>query len=385
MSAQTRAKTEQGRRKFLWALLLLLFSFVAIISSFVMVSEYDPNGYYPAAPSIEAVSTTTTKLEPRENQTSSVPKEGSNEMTKHLKVKFVGFSDSGYVPVAMTWYNQLLGLGYQNHVVIATDLAAYQTLSTAHSNDGSPLRVEYFKVQLVKSGNQAIRFNDLWRRRMQYVLEQTQSGVSVFLSDVDNLFSRYIPLEGEHFQSSEFDLMHAHGTNHPPEVKKKQGFVVTAGFSFFKGNAKVANMLEWVVQRCSPECDDQREVNKFYLERMKWSNVTGPTDALTSRYGEGARTGIDEESGLRVLALPRTFAYRGMGIRKPENCPKNLWAAMPTSYKSAAAKQEASDVWQCTCGRMVQSNSRAAMSLTGAPLNCTDILQGSKYTLFIPK
>jgi len=210
----------------------------------------------------------------------------------------------------------------------------------------------------------------------------------------------------------------------PLEVKKKQGFVATAGFSFFKGNAKVVELLEHVLESCTappPEddaslagnnnnnnnninnapsttddpvyCDDQRELNLYYHQHITWdkfptnrgravvanddSNLYNNNATAALYSGKRVRTGIDEQSGLRVLLLPPNFANRGGVPKDPSRCPQDWWAGMPISGKNAASKERVTDRWLCTCGGggRTSDSEKEIISIGGGVLNCAEVLK----------
>jgi len=87
----------------------------------------------------------------------------------------------------------------------------------------------------------------LWKRRLEYLLDQVRHNTSIFMSDVGVLYSRYVPMQL--FLDSEFDMSHALAPEFPQWVKEEQGFVVNAGITFYRGNAKVEQLLKTGVQK----------------------------------------------------------------------------------------------------------------------------------------
>jgi len=307
-----------------------------------------------------------------------------------MKIKMAGFTDEGYLPIAAKWYRHMSELGYNEHLIVATNERMYSALRQ------KGYRTELWHVDFVHPlhGNHTNQF--LWKRRFEYALEQVRAGRSVFLSDVDNIYGRYVPLrqfeqpqqslpqrelqqpkrkdknqmrqqraqrEQQQQSSLHYDVYHAYGTKYPRDVHNETGFVVTAGFAYYKGNAKVARMLEEVLTRCEhrngndkheddagavTECDDQAVLNRYYLRNVRWDEKrTGQSEL----YSRGGRAGYHAEIGIRIFVWPRSFAWRGWMPKRPEDCPPaGWWASMPIAKKQAEEKESMFESWNHVCG-----------------------------------
>jgi len=362
----------------------------------------------------------------------SVPEvkvEEKEQEKKKKVIKLVAFADRNYVPIAEEWYDHLRRLGYGNCTnsnddveeqlaIVATDLDAYRALTAAGTNFSIPTSigsarandnggssnmpqqrrrvVEYWQVQLQdpavdpkkkKKGKRLL--GNMWRRRLEYALYQVRHNVSVFLSDADTVFGWYVPLrqfEDERQQQQQLsstpssgavDVYHAYGVNFPPDVYRKQRFVVTAGFSYYKANFRTEQLLSQLVKRChgnanqtigstdsavvgaataSTGCDDQVELNRYYHEHVNWTAAALEDEQeLTRLYGRGGRIGVDPSTGLHVYVWPRNFAWRGPfpageDQRSRFRCPTGWWAAMPLAPKNGKSELRMSAAWRQRCG-----------------------------------
>jgi hypothetical protein len=115
----------------------------------------------------------------------------------------------------------------------------------------------------------------LFGRRWKYVYDQLQKGYSVLLTDVDNVFLRYHPLQN--FDESEYDVFHAYSTSYPTHVFEQMGFTVCGGgMSWLRADPKVIRFVASLVNKCkclkdendddfckNCYCDDQVALNEL--------------------------------------------------------------------------------------------------------------------------
>eukprot|EP00815_Leptocylindrus_aporus_P011982 CAMPEP_0116071898 /NCGR_PEP_ID=MMETSP0322-20121206/14113_1 /TAXON_ID=163516 /ORGANISM="Leptocylindrus danicus var. apora, Strain B651" /LENGTH=316 /DNA_ID=CAMNT_0003560453 /DNA_START=228 /DNA_END=1175 /DNA_ORIENTATION=+ len=262
----------------------------------------------------------------------NVEQDETNDVPKARKI--VGFSTSDFVNVASRWYEELSRLGYDEHVVIALDDAAF-----AHFNEKG-YRVE--RHVLGKEGS----LRSLWAERFAYVQNQIEKGVSILLTDVDNIFSRYISLD--HFDfDTETDVFHAHETKFPESAYKKQGFVFCGGLIYFKANERVKRFMDILISLCKNTgnngklmCNDQVVLNSAYADynqlKMKW-NMTIETNSTRTSHRFDVMdgllikefTGKSETTGHTVRVWDRNFAYRGViedeDAKHLQTCPVENW------------------------------------------------------------
>jgi len=145
------------------------------------------------------------------------------------------------------------------------------------------------------------------------------------------IYSSYTPLD--RFENTQYDAFHALGKVKPNRLQypaHKFPFVINAGLSYFKGNARTVQMLRETVEQCTikaaksdslaardyAHCDDQYEINNYYAKHAKFkaSNETG--------YGGTTMVGYAEQTGLRVLLWPRNFAWRDNMPKDRSMCPR---------------------------------------------------------------
>jgi len=286
-----------------------------------------------------------------EKHVTNVEKDEKNNVNKARKI--VGFSTSDYVNVASRWYEDLSRLGYDEHVLIALDDAAL-----AHFNEKG-YRAE--KHVLGKEGS----LRSLWAERLVYVQDQIEKGISILLTDVDNIFSRYISLD--HFDfDAETDVFHAYETKFPEFIYKRQGFVFCGGLSYFKANERVKKFMNILIGLCKNTgnngklmCNDQVVINSAYADystdrkyqlKMKW-NMTTETNATRTSHRFDVMNGLlikeftgkSETTGHTVRVWDRNFAHRGViedvDVEHLQICPVENWVAMPFNSNIPKARK----------------------------------------------
>lgn len=251
------------------------------------------------------------------------------------KTKIVGFADDRYRDVAVHWYNRMTTLGYTEHVVVATDPALADFLKD------QSYRYEFAKMMPMSEESSKLkpypkklrRYSEyLFARRWMYILEQLKQGTSILLTDVDNVFSRNMPMS--EMESSEFDVFHAYETKHPTKIFDQQGFVVCGGMGWFRANERTIKFLEVMVKSCGDYCDDQVVLNQLLSStlQIKWDKKTDAarTKSDDQRFDgllEKSITGVSDLTGHKIKIWDRDLAFRGPVDPKP--CPANNWVSMP--------------------------------------------------------
>jgi Nucleotide-diphospho-sugar transferase len=264
------------------------------------------------------------------------------------KIKMIAISNHKYHEVAFAWYDRMQELGYTEHVIVATDNTTVAVLSgsAAGDDDKSPARRHRnYEVWLTpplseeerKLPVQTQRRNEqhkMFGWRWHYILEQLRSGYSILLTDVDNIFVRYVPLQS--FLG--YDVIHAYSTPWPEETFRKIGLNVCGGMVWLQATGPTILYVERIVETCGVMCDDQILINRMLAFDL---NVTWdePVVRMRANHSQGKftglsykeRTGQSQVTGHTIKIWPMDFAYRGPMF--PDVCPgpKN-WVAMPEDH-----------------------------------------------------
>jgi hypothetical protein len=285
------------------------------------------------------------------------------------KTEIVAFCNYNFRSVALTWYRRMSQLGYTTHVVVATDPPMVEFLRTKTDFRyqvlvHEPLPKDVESQPRKKKDHSILKL--LMAVRWKFLLQKLESGIHVLLTDVDNVFNRYIDMEDELVRKDpSIDLYHAYATKFPPKIFQQQGFVVCSGMSWWRASPAAIRFSRIIHQACGIMCDDQRVLNALLVAEEKLGMTWHWTpQALQSR--------ITDADDNRILGLPtigitgtsnvtlhkagiwdRDFAYRGP-IEETQ-CPKNNWVSMPNieaKSRSTAwmAKIESFSDWDRICG-----------------------------------
>ncbi|CAB9497767.1 Nucleotide-diphospho-sugar transferase [Seminavis robusta] len=283
---------------------------------------------------------------------------------KSSKIKIIGFADSRYRDIAMTWYQRLSNLGYNEHTIITTD----QLGADFFAHNVSSYRFEKMIVKITE-GESHMRVSGKLRRerermfamRWHYILSQLEQGISVVLTDMDNIFNRHVNLS----EFLEYDVIHAYEKTYPQNVFEKQGFVVCGGMSFIKSSPAAIRFVKLIVDGCGTFCDDQVVLNNLLLTlNITWDNTDHlpPPENRTSEsiLPKQSMTGIASATGHTVKVWSRDFAFRG--DMYPEECPVDNWVSMPwpvqprgiswTRQNIHVYKHRMFQQWDDHCGRI---------------------------------
>lgn len=112
--------------------------------------------------------------------------------------------------------------------------------------------------------------------RLHFTLDQLRNGTHLLITDVDNVFSRNVPLYG--FVDEGYDVYHAYEMWYPTDIASKFGFVVCSGHQFLRSSPETIRFLEMVVEKCGGStCDDQVTYNRvfFYDLNVIWDYGIG--------------------------------------------------------------------------------------------------------------
>ena len=258
--------------------------------------------------------------------------------------KIVAFTNHKFLATAIEWYNQLSELGYNEHILVATDEEAYLRLIE------KSIRVE---KRFNKNHRESISYE-----RLSYTLDHVKQGIDVLVSDINTIFMNYVPLQVLHeLENEKYDVFHSFETKTPTWAYEKQGFVIYNGFSYFKANARVIKLLNKLVMGCitisdpvEKRCNDQivlnaaysdnARLNKRYHLNMKWnftSENSGPTakrlyhsnPAYNGTLVIGVE-GVSEATGHKVRVWDREFVFRCP--YDIDSCPEKNWVSMPSHF-----------------------------------------------------
>ena len=171
-------------------------------------------------------------------------------------IKIIAFADNHYVALAKVWYNRLSSLGYTEHYIVCVDDKAYKKLSS-QEEDNYRLIQRYiinpdYAHPVVGFGRQ------LYSLRLQFTLEMLQNGTNVLVTDLDNIFNKYVPLAG--FLAEGYDIIFAYEMKYPTNLFEENGFVVCAGHQFLRASyATIKYLRDEVLGDCFKvnTCDDQ--------------------------------------------------------------------------------------------------------------------------------
>lgn len=318
---------------------------------------------------------------------------------QRMTTKIIGFSDEKYKEIAWNWYQQLTDLGYHEHMVIASDVPTenyceekgmrYDTIHPYGSNNfTTSITIDQCATTYDHTLPSQAKRNQLYRRRLfgsrwNYILRQLRQGMNILLTDVDNIFVRYVDVS--ELEQSSFDAFHAYaGTTEafPRYIYRRLGFTICGGMSFLRGGSHgVLELVEAVVKQCGCEstllcschCDDQVVWNNKLLVdepyKVIWDDPnddkvnTSTHNSLSSKKQSikkwiipqteadinwESMTGTVSKTGHRVKIWDRHTAFRRKYDPNDMLCPdKNKsWIAMP----SALDRMKVKEIWMKGCG-----------------------------------
>lgn len=166
--------------------------------------------------------------------------------------------------------------------------------------------------------------------RLHLTMELLRNGTHLLVTDVDNVFSRYVPLYG--FLDEGYDVFHAYEMRYPTYIFDEMGFVVCSGHQFLRSSPGTLRFMELMENRCKGDkCDDQVVYNEVFWRELniEWDG-DGPTHdgalRLTGNNTENdgllveSATGRSRTTNHTIKIWDRDFAWRLAG-GIPEMCP----------------------------------------------------------------
>jgi len=286
------------------------------------------------------------------------------QVTKNTKI--IAFSDASYKEIASNWYMEMEQLGYREHLVVVFDSITaqyfaennmrYDFITSVNNTTKNVLSshatsfTEHCQDHLQKfAKNKTGKIEQTKRRtvfgsRWVYVLQQLQSGHNVLLTDVDNVFVRYVPMSV--LEQSMYDTFHAYGgttNSFPRDIYKYQGFTICGGMSWLRSTPSVIEFVTAITNQCgcsvkyecSCHCDDQVVLNSIVYNSnysITWDSPVTTTYNKTEISWNGM-TGTCNATGHRVKIWNRHVAYRDEFSNM--KCPNESksWITMPSRVK----------------------------------------------------
>jgi hypothetical protein len=198
----------------------------------------------------------------------------NGQSSSDRSVKIIAFTDFSFRNLALEWYARLTNLGYDTHTIITIDQESMDYFIKINQNKSEKERYRV-EQQLVDKGTRRKEMvASLWYNRLVYCLRQLKNGVSVLLTDTDNIFRRYVPTCT--FQDSNYDAIFAFELGYPRHIFRQLGFVICGGMTFMKSTNSTIQVLEKVIEACNyhntSRCNDQAEWNRFSARQIRWSS-----------------------------------------------------------------------------------------------------------------
>ena len=255
--------------------------------------------------------------------THKLPKTFSNKVTlEHDKGwLIVGFTDFNYVPVAKAWVDHMKVLGYENHRIIAMDEKAFENLKRSGYN------VLKAVGDVSEEKDKGQRLRKIWKMRIDTVYELLLKGYSVFITDVDSVWLKYINLDS---LPKNFDGYNAIATVHPRSAFKKWGFTLCGGLGGYRPSSKMLGVFSSLKQKCLKNCDDQAALNTIYISNeMVW------VDHQMNGWGNNF-IGYGKRSELKIMVFDEVQVMRGGTV---DDCD-NAWIMNPMASKDVISKMK---------------------------------------------
>jgi hypothetical protein len=173
--------------------------------------------------------------------------------------RIVAFASYSYRQVTRLWCDRLVSLGYRPKIV-ALDAKMYR--------ERLKCEVEVGHAECDWK-NQKMR-GYLWQCRLVYAHNATVRGENIFMADVDTIWMRYVPLDTWNLH----DVYHSQGNGLPQEMWRRYHWVACMGITLFRATPRTQLLLSHLVHKCKKQkhrCDDQAELNLFYLsQNLTW-------------------------------------------------------------------------------------------------------------------
>ena len=110
-------------------------------------------------------------------------------------------------------------------------------------------------------------------------MDMLKNGTHVLVTDIDNIFNRYVPLHG--FLEEGFDVYHTYEMKFPTHIYFKTRFVVCGGHSFSRASPET---MRYMVIVFLDKCNDQITLITVLFNSLdvKWDN-DDPNHAIALR------------------------------------------------------------------------------------------------------
>lgn len=325
-------------------LIFLLESFLAHQFYYFQKSVYfyyNSNVPQEAAPRKPVASHSVPSLHRNKHQASVQHSPGYASLSSATVI--VAVCDHLYYEIGRLWYNQLTNLGYASHMLLAPSQQA------AHLFRDSDFRHDVMdmfppnqtrwpcELRKLKIGKQQYR-RKLFAMRWDYVLQRLKGGRHVLLSDVDNIFSRHLPMSV--MEESEYDVYHAYVHDFPHNViQTLGGFSMCGCLTWVRASTAGIRFVESLLQSCmvnrtvgcGPLCDDQMEMGSLYaFHSFRNANWNVP-DGLNVSFWKPSISGIVHVTGHKFTFWDVNTVYRGNIAGMEGRCPHQNWVAMPSN------------------------------------------------------
>jgi hypothetical protein len=278
-----------------------------------------------------------------DNRGIHLPPPSSGNTRKPDTVKIVAFTDHSFAPIGQWWYQKMKDLSYTTQTLVL-----FEPMAVAHF-DKLRQKGHHFQtdVQLIDQPVAKRRFkvHRLWYMRILYCLNQLKSGQSLVLTDSDNVFLRYVPLDT--FEQSGYDAIFSFEQRYPEHIFKQQGFVLCGGMTYLKATNATIQIMERLLYNCfngdgregrgSKSCDDQVVWNQMLFKEMKWdmNNTRSQKIDGNASTNDLLQHGFEGHSAVvpnfHAMIWDRKFSHRG----RFEECPfdDKAWVSMPNPLK----------------------------------------------------
>jgi hypothetical protein len=188
--------------------------------------------------------------------------------------------DINYWPAGKIWFQRMKTLGYTNVRMYALDQLAYQemlaevalgNMKTENVHLPKDFGVEMVEVAEHHNKSNLYRIGNLskvWKIRVDVTIKLLKQGYSVFQSDIDSLWLKYIDLDSLPLN---FDILWSIAGKFPPAQKRKWGFTLCGCLMLYRPTELTLKWFDLYTASCKNKCDDQRNINGLLdMGRIRW-------------------------------------------------------------------------------------------------------------------
>ncbi|MGK3756876.1 MAG: hypothetical protein ACI8RD_009190, partial [Bacillariaceae sp.] len=213
-----------------------------------------------------------------------------------------------------------------------------------------------------------------------------KNGISILLTDVDNLFHKYINFLDDDDNNNDnnnndndffkYDVIHAYEGKSPIEIYDQIGFTINGGMNWLQSTPSAIKFVQILVDACGIMCDDQIVLNHMIASKdvldIQWDeNQQQRPEILTiNEHNKGldglvtmSRTGRSLKTNHTIKIWDRDTVFRGEATNM-NDCPSHdkNWISMPlvdpksisniqyNRGSSNAFKLKLYDLWDTHCG-----------------------------------